>query len=103
MKKFVEILRIMLFCAEMKTPDSPRGVLEIRVLGTESDNSGSSSYGFSSSTTSSSSSLSEKLKTEEEGMVVPECHRLQSSKLIDNIKKKSLRKTNTFNLLTRSS
>ncbi|KAF5179521.1 Receptor-like kinase [Thalictrum thalictroides] len=75
--------------------NSPRGVLEIPILGTDSDNSSSSS-----SYSSSSSTNTEKLQKDQ--ALVPEYHRLQWRNMIQLIKQKSLRRFSTFSLLTSS-
>ncbi|PIA56210.1 hypothetical protein AQUCO_00700516v1 [Aquilegia coerulea] len=79
--------------------NSPRGVLEIPILGTDSDNSSSSS---SSNYSSSSSSSTNTEKLHKDQALVPECHRLQWRNMIQLIKKKSLRRFSTFSLLTSS-
>ncbi|KAK2989862.1 hypothetical protein RJ640_000818, partial [Escallonia rubra] len=75
---------------------SPRGVLEIPVLGSDSDNS--SNIGSSSRSSSScGSSLSEK-SGEQKGSF-GESHGLHWKNLIENIKRRSLRRFSTIPLL----
>ncbi|KAF8404721.1 hypothetical protein HHK36_009610 [Tetracentron sinense] len=69
---------------------SPRGVLEIPVLGVDSDNSSSSS----------SSSATEKLIVQQ--ALIPESHGLHWRNVIEAIRKKSLRRFSTFPMLTSS-
>nr|DAD40920.1 TPA_asm: hypothetical protein HUJ06_015243 [Nelumbo nucifera] len=71
---------------------SPRGVLEIPILGMDSDNNSSSS--------SCSSLSSEKLIPN--SAVVSESHGLQWKNLLDVIKKKSMKRLSTFPMLTSS-
>ncbi|KAI9125253.1 hypothetical protein K1719_003869 [Acacia pycnantha] len=81
---------------------SPRGILEIPVSGTESDNSGSSSSSRNSSSFFSSSSPEKLSSSETERVNVRECQGQPWKAMIDSWRKKSVQRISAISLLASS-